>query len=107
MVRPAHWCSASMPWSSTTRTRGATDRKSTRLNSSPPCNLVCRLLLEKKKKIDRRAGGPRPRHALHALIGAREQVVTTAEALAGPCVLDPVDLGHGVHCVRGCCEHYA
>src|SRR5688500_20003904 len=26
------------------------DRKSTRLNSSPPCNLVCRLLLEKKKK---------------------------------------------------------
>src|SRR5690606_40574183 len=27
------------------------DRKSTRLNSSP-CNLVCRLLLEKKKNIE-------------------------------------------------------
>src|SRR5256885_11822418 len=27
------------------------DRKSTRLNSSPPCNLVCRLLLEKKKRL--------------------------------------------------------
>src|SRR5205807_7288135 len=26
------------------------DRKSTRLNSRSPCNLVCRLLLEKKKK---------------------------------------------------------
>src|SRR3989454_7655217 len=26
------------------------DRKSTRLNSKSPCNLVCRLLLEKKKK---------------------------------------------------------
>src|SRR5256885_9274485 len=25
------------------------DRKSTRLNSQSPCNLVCRLLLEKKK----------------------------------------------------------
>src|ERR1022692_150461 len=28
----------------------STDRKSTRLNSKSPCNLVCRLLLEKKKK---------------------------------------------------------
>src|SRR5256885_12210558 len=28
------------------------DRKSTRLNSSP-CNLVCRLLLEKKKRVSR------------------------------------------------------
>src|SRR5437867_10428774 len=28
----------------------AADRKSTRLNSSPPYDLVCRLLLEKKKK---------------------------------------------------------
>src|SRR5688500_19996985 len=27
------------------------DRKSTRLNLQSPCNLVCRLLLEKKKKI--------------------------------------------------------
>src|SRR3989454_6559433 len=27
------------------------DRKSTRLNSRSPCNLVCRLLLEKKKKL--------------------------------------------------------
>src|ERR1039457_7558532 len=27
------------------------DRKSTRLNSQSPCNLVCRLLLEKKKKM--------------------------------------------------------
>src|SRR3989454_5018060 len=31
------------------------DRKSTRLNSQSPCNLVCRLLLEKKKN-------PRPAH---------------------------------------------
>src|SRR5256885_11155606 len=26
------------------------DRKSTRLNSKSPCNIVCRLLLEKKKQ---------------------------------------------------------
>ena len=31
-----------------------TDRKSTRLNSKSPCNLVCRLLLEKKKKKQRK-----------------------------------------------------
>ena len=30
--------------------KGVIDRKSTRLNSSPHLNLVCRLLLEKKKK---------------------------------------------------------
>src|SRR5256885_13103598 len=29
------------------------DRKSTRLELQSPCNLVCRLLLEKKKKPDR------------------------------------------------------
>src|SRR2546426_8659454 len=29
--------------------RALRDRKSTRLNSKSPCNLVCRLLLEKKK----------------------------------------------------------
>src|SRR2546430_4766389 len=34
-------------WAASTRL----DRKSTRLNSSP-CNLVCRLLLEKKKLVD-------------------------------------------------------
>src|ERR1039457_955846 len=33
------------------------DRKSTRLNSQPPCNLVCRLLLEKKPE-DGAAEGP-------------------------------------------------
>src|SRR2546430_8644954 len=33
------------------RCQGETDRKSTRLNSSPQSNLVCRLLLEKKKKL--------------------------------------------------------
>src|SRR4051794_41377740 len=32
------------------RYRGIGDRKSTRLNSSHPSHLVCRLLLEKKKK---------------------------------------------------------
>src|ERR1039457_7398942 len=30
------------------------DRKSTSLNSKSPCNLVCRLLLEKKKKNTRK-----------------------------------------------------
>src|SRR5256885_13335522 len=30
---------------------GGVDRKSTRLNSSPPCNLVCRLLLEKNNSM--------------------------------------------------------
>src|SRR5256885_9804104 len=35
-------------------TRPLPDRKSTRLNSQSPCNLVCRLLLEKKKQSSRR-----------------------------------------------------
>src|SRR5438270_7746706 len=37
--------------SSTIPVRLKIDRKSTRLNSSPQSNLVCRLLLEKKKKL--------------------------------------------------------
>src|SRR5690348_18147669 len=39
------------------------DRKSTRLNSSHPSHLVCRLLLEKKKKDRTRVS--RQRHRLH------------------------------------------
>src|SRR5438876_9181024 len=43
------------------------DRKSTRLNSKSPVHLVCRLLLEKKKKPTRGARGPpQAAHRLHA-----------------------------------------
>src|SRR5690606_39664586 len=43
-------CALGQPYNMTTAVkRGARDRKSTRLNSSHVKNLVCRLLLEKKK----------------------------------------------------------
>src|ERR1039457_2978872 len=42
-------------------TQALLDRKSTRLNSSPPCNLVCRLLLEKQRQ-GLRLGVPRRPH---------------------------------------------
>src|SRR2546430_11131529 len=44
---PPRWCGRRAPRSPT---RPRRDRKSTRLNSSHSQNLVCRLLLEKKKK---------------------------------------------------------
>src|SRR5690348_18218269 len=49
--RPAHTAGASRGAAQPARCRkGKGDRKSTRLNSSHPSHLVCRLLLEKKKK---------------------------------------------------------
>src|SRR5256885_12959005 len=45
----AHWMPGpNGPHCATTTRRASRDRKSTRLNSKSPCNLVCRLLLEKK-----------------------------------------------------------
>src|SRR5256885_9448473 len=42
------------------------DRKSTRLNSRSPCNLVCRLLLEKKNK-QQSTSSVQPRESCAAL----------------------------------------
>src|SRR2546430_3035819 len=44
------------------RGQTASDRKSTRLNSSHSQNLVCRLLLEKKKQTNTSTSPPRPGH---------------------------------------------
>src|ERR1039457_7293019 len=50
------------------------DRKSTRLNSQPPCNLVCRLLLEKKKKHKKKHSTKN--YTTQCTICARDAVVT-------------------------------